>query len=263
MGTAIRKRNGSDPRNTASRIMTDIAATDTARDAVFGRPVPGWRGAAVPDPCPVEGRYCRIEPLSLTHATALHTAFRADGGAANWDYLPYGPFENIKSFEAFLADSCLGVDPLFYAIRDLATGHAVGMVSYLRIDPPQGVIEVGHIHFSPALQRRPAATEAMFLMMRQVFDDWGYRRYEWKCNDLNQGSKQAATRLGFSFEGVFRQAAVIKGRNRDTAWFSLLDSEWPVTRTAFEQWLDPANFDPSGRQRESLAGIRQTLCRPE
>ena len=237
--------------------MTDIAATDTARDAVLGKPVPGWGGAAPPDPCPVDGRYCRIEPLSMAHAPDLYAAFRADGGEANWDYLPYGPFDDPGSFRAFLAVSCLGRDPLFYAVRDLASGRALGMASYLRIDPPQGVIEVGHIHFSPALQRRHAATETMFLMMRQVFDDWGYRRYEWKCNNLNTGSKQAAVRLGFSLEGGFRQAAVVKGRNRDTAWFSVLDSEWPARRDAFERWLDPANFDSAGRQRASLAALRE------
>ena len=239
--------------------MTDIAATDTARDAVLGKPVPGWGGAAPPDPCPVDGRYCRIEPLSMAHAPDLYAAFRADGGEANWDYLPYGPLDDPGSFRAFLAGSRLGRDPLFYAVRDLASGRALGMASYLRIDPPQGVIEVGHIHFSPALQRRPAATETMFLMMRQVFDDWGYRRYEWKCNNLNTGSKQAAVRLGFSLEGVFRQAAVVKGRNRDTAWFSVLDSEWPARRDAFERWLDPANFDSAGRQRASLAALREAL----
>lgn len=237
--------------------MTDIAASDTSRDAVLGRPVPGWRGATPPDPRPVDGHHCRIEPLSIAHAPDLYAAFRAEGGAANWDYLPYGPFDDPDSFAAFLAGSCLGDDPLFYAVRDIVSGQSVGMASYLRIDPPQGVIEVGHIHFSPALQRRPTATEAMFLMMRQVFDDWGYRRYEWKCNNLNAGSKQAALRLGFSFEGVFRQAAVVKGRNRDTAWFSVLDSEWPARRAAFERWLDPANFDSAGRQRASLAALRE------
>ena len=239
--------------------MTDFAGTDSAQDAVFGRPVPGWTGATPPDPHPITGRHCRLEPLSMDHAPDLYRAYQVDGGTANWDYLPYGPFDGLDGFKAFLEGSCLGRDPLFYAIHDLASGRAVGMASYLRIDPPQGVIEVGHIHFSPELQRRPAATETMFLMMRQVFDGWGYRRYEWKCNNLNTGSKQAAARLGFSFEGVFRQAAVVKGRNRDTAWFSVLDSEWPVIRTAFERWLDPANFDEAGYQRAGLASIREAL----
>ena len=178
MVTAIRRHNGSGPRNTARQIITDIAATDTARDAVLGKPVKGWGGAAPPDPFPVDARYCRIEPLSMAHAPDLYAAFRADGGKANWVYLPYGPFDRPGSFRAFLAGSCPGGDPLYYAVRELASGRALGMVSYLRIDPPQGVIEVGHMHFSPALQRRPAATETMFLMVRQVFDDWGNRRYK-------------------------------------------------------------------------------------
>lgn len=239
--------------------MTDKAVPQTSQDAIYGRPVPGWAGAASPDPCPIDGRYCRLEPLAMSHAPDLHEAYLAEGGGVNWDYLPYGPFDDLDSFKAFLSETCLGPDPLFYAICDQSSGRAVGMASYLRIDPPQGVIEVGHINYAPAMQRRPAATEVMFLMMRQVFDDWGYRRYEWKCNNLNDRSKQAAERLGFSFEGVFRQAAVVKGRNRDTAWFSVLDSEWPVNRAVFEQWLDPTNFDAAGKQRTSLAALRDAL----
>lgn len=224
--------------------------------SVPGRSVPGWSGAQSPDPCPVDGRHCRIEPLRLDHAADLHEAYLADRNGVVWDYLPYGPFESIASFESFVIERCLGSDPLFYAIIDLASGRAVGMASYLRIDPKNGVIEVGHINYAPALQRTPAATEVMFLLMRQVFDGWGYRRYEWKCNDLNERSKQAARRLGFTFEGVFRQAAVVKGRNRDTAWFSILDSEWPAARQAFTSWLDAANFDADGRQLMSLATLR-------
>lgn len=221
-----------------------------------GRPVPGWSGATLPDPVPVTGRFCRIDPLRLDHAADLHDAYMADPDGVGWNYLPYGPFDSRDEFEAFLTNGCLGSDPLFYAIVDLASGRAVGMASYLRIDPPNGVIEVGHINYSPALQRTPAATEVMYLMMRQVFDGWGYRRYEWKCNDLNERSKDAARRLGFTFEGVFRQAAVINGRNRDTAWFSILDSEWQDAGAAFEAWLDAANFDSGGRQRVSLAALR-------
>jgi len=222
----------------------------------LGRAVPGWSGAAVPVPCALEGRFCRIEPLRLDHAGDLHAAYLADEGGVVWDYLPYGPFDSPDDFKSFLTQSCFGSDPLFYAIIDLATGRAVGMASYLRINPENGVIEVGHINYAPALQRRPAATEVMYLMMRQVFDDWGYRRYEWKCNALNARSMRAARRLGFTFEGVFRQAAVIKGRNRDTAWFSILDSEWQMARQAFETWLDPANFDSGGQQRATLSALR-------
>ena len=193
-------------------------------------------------------------------AAGLFEAYSADGEGVVWDCLPYGPFSSPGDFSAFLAESCLGEDPLFYAIIDLASGRPVGMASYLRIDPANGVIEVGHINFSPALQRRPAATEAMYLMMRQVFADWGYRRYEWKCNNLNARSMAAAARLGFTFEGVFRQAAVIKGHNRDTAWFSVLDSEWPACDAAFGAWLAPDNFDDDGNRLTGLAALRDRLA---
>ena len=195
----------------------------------------------------------------MDHAAGLFRAFSTDQDNVIWDYLPYGPFDDIATFEVFLGESCVGDDPLFYTIMDLATGAPVGMASYLRPDPANGVIEVGHINFSPLLQRRPAATESMYLMMRQVFVEWGYRRYEWKCNDLNDRSKRAALRLGFSYEGLFRQAAVVKGHNRDTAWFSILDSEWPVVAAAFEAWLAADNFDAEGRQRRGLAEIRNGL----
>ncbi len=144
-------------------------------------------------------------------------------------------------------------DPLFHTIVDLATGKAVGVATFMRIDRAHGVIEVGNINYSPLLQRTPAATEAMFLMMRRVFDELGYRRYEWKCDSLNAPSRAAALRLGFQFEGIFRQAVVYKGRNRDTAWFSMIDSEWPALKRAYEQWLAPENFDAEGRQPRKLA----------
>jgi RimJ/RimL family protein N-acetyltransferase len=149
---------------------------------------------------------------------------------------------------------CLGDDPLFFAIVDAKTGRAVGLASYLRIDPRVGSIEVGHLRFSSLLQRTPAATEAMALMMRRAFE-LGYRRYEWKCDALNAPSRAAAERLGFEFEGIFRQARLNKGRNRDTAWFSILDREWPALRPAFERWLDPANFDANGKQRARLSEL--------
>ena len=226
----------------------------------LGTPVESWRGAQRPIPVTVDGRYCRLEPLRPGHADGLFEAYSTDGEGLVWDYLPYGPFSSPDDFSAFLTKSCLGEDPLFYAIIDLASDRPVGMASYLRIDPANGVIEVGHINFSPALQRRPAATEAMYLMMRQVFVDWGYRRYEWKCNNLNARSRAAAARLGFTFEGVFRQAAVIKGHNRDTAWFSILDSEWPACDAAFSAWLAPHNFDDDGSQLTGLATFRDRLA---
>ena len=150
--------------------------------------------------------------------------------------------------------TCLGADPLFFAIVDAATGRATGLASYLRIAPAAGSIEIGHLYFSPLLQRRPAATEALFLLMDQAFE-LGYRRLEWKCNALNAASRSAALRLGFQFEGIFRQATVVKGRNRDTAWFSIIDGEWPQLRRAFARWLAPANFDEKGRQRERLSTL--------
>jgi len=153
--------------------------------------------------------------------------------------------------------ACLGADPLFHAVIDRKSNKALGLASYLRIDPPAGVIEVGHIHFSPALQGTAMATEAMYLMMHRVFDELGYRRYEWKCNALNKASCRAAERLGFTFEGIFRQATIVKGRNRDTAWFSILDSEWPRAKAAFQAWLDPANFDVEGKQKRGLAELRR------
>ena len=157
----------------------------------------------------------------------------------------------------WISTDCLGDDPCFFSVIDLASGRAVGVASYLRIDPANGVIEVGHIHFSPLMQGKPISTEAMYLMMRQVFDVLGYRRYEWKCDALNEPSCAAARRLGFLFEGTFRQATMYKGRNRDTAWFAILDREWPLAREAFEAWLAPDNFDEEGVQLERLPVLMQ------
>jgi RimJ/RimL family protein N-acetyltransferase len=242
--------------------MTGRRKTDRDRKVDLGQPVPGWTGASAPDRQVITGDHCRLEPLKMDHAAGLHAAFRADPDDVVWDYLPYGPFDDLAAFEAFLRETCLGDSPLFYAIIDPDTDEPVGMASYLRPDPANGVIEVGHINFAPVLQRRPAATEAMYLMMRQVFVTWGYRRYEWKCNHLNARSRRAAGRLGFSHEGLFRQAAVVKGHNRDTSWFSILDTEWPVVAAAFEAWLAPENFDADGRQRRGLAEIRKSLGSP-
>jgi RimJ/RimL family protein N-acetyltransferase len=204
----------------------------------------------------MEGRYCRLEPIDPDrHAADLHRANLEDAEHRIWTYLAYGPFETQTDYRAWLAAACLTDDPLFQAVIDGAQGTAAGVASFLRIDPPAGVIEVGHINFAPALQTTTAATEAMYLMMRRVFDELGYRRYEWKCDALNARSRRAAERLGFRFEGVFRQATLYKGRNRDTAWFSILDTEWPALRGAFEVWLDPNNFDAGGRQRQSLSEL--------
>lgn len=222
----------------------------------IGQALDNWGQRSNPPRTVMVGRYCRVEPLQPQYAEALFAAFGADSDGRNWTYMPYGPFEDFDSFEQWLHQQCQGKDPLFYCIIDKATDQPVGMASYLRIEPAVGVIEVGHIHFSPRLQRTALATETMYLMMRRVFDELGYRRYEWKCDNLNQPSRQAAKRLGFQFEGVFRQATIYKGRNRDTAWFSVLDSEWPKLKAAFELWLAPQNFGTNGEQRQRLQEFR-------
>lgn len=221
--------------------------------------VPDWKPARRPPRETLEGRFCLLEPLDPErHASDLHAANSLDAEGRNWTYLPYGPFDTLERYRAWMEATCGGTDPLFYAIVNPATGRATGVASYLRIDPPNGSIEVGHINYSPLLQRTPAATEAMYLMMEHAFG-FGYRRYEWKCNALNAASRAAAERLGFSFEGIFRQAAIVKGRNRDTAWYSLIDSEWPARREAFRRWLDPSNFDAEGRQRTRLNALAAPL----
>jgi RimJ/RimL family protein N-acetyltransferase len=202
------------------------------------------------------GRYCRLEPFDPErHARDLFEANAEDDGR-NWTYLGIGPFTRFADYRDWAEGVAWSADPLFHAVIDAGSERAVGVASYLRIEPAVGSIEVGHINFSPRLQRRPAATEAMFLMMRRVFDELGYRRYEWKCDSLNAPSRAAAARLGFTFEGIFRQASVYKGRTRDTAWFSVIDREWPALKAAFEGWLDPENFDEEGRQRRSLSDFR-------
>ena len=169
--------------------------------------------------------------------------------------MPYGPFENAVVLTRWIEETCLGSDPLFHAIVDQSSNKALGIASYLRINPAVGVIEVGHINYAPMLQKTPAGTEAMYLMMKRVFEELGYRRYEWKCDALNATSRQAAERLGMTFEGVFRQATMYKGSNRDTAWFSILDREWPRMKSAFETWLTPENFRQDGEQINRLCDL--------
>lgn len=225
----------------------------------IGFALPDWSPPPFPPRMTLTGRFCRIEPLDAArHAAQLFEAFAADSDGRGWTYLPYGPFIDLEGFTAWLSANANSHDPQFYAIVDVATGIAAGMASYLRITPSAGSIEVGHIHFSPALQRTPLATEAMYLMMRQAFD-LGYRRYEWKCDALNAASRAAAQRLGFSYEGIFRQATVYRGRNRDTAWYAIIDREWPALRQAFEQWLAPQNFDSDGQQRARLTDLTLPL----
>ncbi|HEY1082496.1 MAG TPA: GNAT family protein [Prosthecobacter sp.] len=220
-----------------------------------GFPLPDWQPPALPAGEPLEGRFARLVRLdAAAHAASLLEANALEPEGRMWTYLPYGPFDSDAAYQAWLQDMGTRRDPFFYTILEAATGRPLGLASYLRMDPANGCIEVGHLHFSPLLQRSPAATEAMFLMMQQAFA-LGYRRYEWKCDSLNAPSRAAALRLGFTFEGLFRQAVVVKGRNRDTAWFSITDQEWPALQQAFLHWLAPANFDAQGVQRERLSDL--------
>lgn len=226
----------------------------------FGQPVglpcPDWRPPEPPKRIIHAGRNCRLEPLDADrHGAQLYAAFSLDGEGRDWTYLPYGPFASEKEFMEWVRGAVRSTDPLFFAIVDLASERAVGVASYLRIMPVSGSIEVGHLHFAPLLKGRTAATEAMYLMMKHAFE-LGYRRYEWKCDALNAKSRAAAERLGFTFEGIFRQATVYKGRNRDTAWYSVIDREWPALERTFLRWLDPENFDEHGRQRRRLQDLR-------
>ena len=221
----------------------------------LGQPVGAPLTIALPRPrpprSPMQGRWCDVVPLGPdAHAAALFDAYAADAEGRIWTYLPAGPFADLAAYRAWMDATCLTDDPLFHTI--LVDGTPLGVASLMRIDPAHGVIEVGNINFSPALSQTRAATEAMFLMMSRAFDELGYRRYEWKCDALNEPSRRAALRLGFTYEGTFRQAITYKGRNRDTAWFSIIDSEWPRLRAGFAAWLDPGNFDAQGRQRHRL-----------
>ena len=208
-----------------------------------------------PERVPLEGRFVRLEPLEAArHRASLWR--NVQGADEVWDYLFDGPYADAAAFAAELARKALSDDPLFWAIVDRGTGEAVGYATLMRIDVPHRVIEVGNILFTPALQRRPGATEAMALLAAHAFD-LGFRRYEWKCNALNAPSRFAAERLGFTYEGTFRQHMVVKGRNRDTAWYSILDREWPAVKRGFDAWLAPGNFDADGRQRLSLAEARR------
>lgn len=200
------------------------------------------------EPVTLTGRYVTLRPLRASDAEALWECSRDE---SVWAYLGYGPWPSSSEYEAWLADAEASRDPVFLTV--VVDGEPRGVVSYLRIDADHGVVEIGHIWYAPSIQRSPATTEATYLLARHVFDDLGYRRLEWKCNASNAPSRAAAERFGFTYEGTFRQHMWVKGRNRDTAWFAMLDGEWPARRAAFEAWLDPANFDESGRQRRPLA----------
>ena len=223
----------------------------------IGDEVEEWNTVERPPRTPMQGRLCRLEPLDiLTHVDDLFEAFTADKTGGLWTYMPMGPFATVSELKDWMDGECTGEDPVFYAIVNEVTDKAVGFASYLRINPEVGVIEVGYIAFSPQLQKTAMATEAMFLMMHRVFDELGYRRYEWKCDALNEPSRKAALRFGFTFDGIFKQATIYKGRNRDTAWYSILDKNWSTMKMVFEQWLAEENFDEQGRQIQSLTRLQ-------
>jgi len=225
-----------------------MSLLDTPPVRPLGAPLPDWSPPPLPTRKPLAGRYVTLEPLDpQRHGAALFAAGHGPGAESLWTYLPYGPFESADAMAPWLETMARSTDPLAFAIRPVG-GPPQGMCTFLRIAPAAGSIEIGSIWFGPALQRTRAATEAIALLMREAMDGLGYRRLEWKCNALNAASRRAAERFGFRFEGVFRQHMVVKGRNRDTAWFSLLDHEWPAVAAAFDAWLDPDNFDTQGRQ---------------
>lgn len=227
----------------------------------IGFSISDWIPPVRPPAEPMIGRYCRLERLDADRdGQSLFDAYALDFEGHNWTYLPQGPFENYAEFHIWLSGMAKLDDPYFFTIIDAESQTSVGIASYLRITPPAGSIEVGHIHYSPRLQRKPAATEAMYLMMKQAFA-LGYRRYEWKCDALNAPSRTAAQRLGLSYEGIFRQATVYKQRNRDTAWYATIDREWPDLKQAFEQWLDPNNFDNDRNQKTRLSTLTAPLLK--
>ncbi len=227
----------------------------------LGAPLPQWVAPPRATRVTLTGRYCRVEPLHPTRHTAdLYAANALDASGAGWTYLSAGPFAGFDQYQTWVESVSAGDDSLFHAIVDLRTQQAVGVAAYMRIDPAHGVMEIGSIKFSPLMQRLPIATEAMHLMMRHAFA-LGYRRYEWKCDTCNAPSRVAAQRYGFSYEGIFRQAMVYKNRSRDTAWFSMLDSEWPAVDAAFTQWLAPENFNADGTQRVALSQLTARLLK--
>jgi len=240
-------------------------AYQVERENEFGQPigpaVERWSARARPARTPMEGRYCRLEPVDFVrHCADLFTAYMKAPDGRDWTYLFVERPADPDAFRAYLEKAAASEDPLHYAIVELPSAKAVGTAALMRIEPVHGVIEVGSITYAPALKQTRAGTEAMYLMMRRAFDELGYRRYEWKCDSFNAPSRAAAKRYGFQYEGLFRQAVVYKGRSRDTAWFSITDREWPRVRAAFEGWLAPHNFDAGAKQKRSLAEIRDSLA---
>ncbi len=228
---------------------------------LLGETIADWHLAAKPTGLMLSGQHVAISPLTVAHTDDLHSAFMCDTTHRIWDYLPYGPFLEATALKEWIARISVQPDPYFFAIKPHAQARVLGVCSYLRINPDDGSIEVGHINFSPQLQRTTAATEAMYLMMQWAFEN-NYRRYEWKCNALNLPSCRAALRFGFSYEGIFRQATISKGRNRDTAWFSIIDKDWPALQAGYQQWLHPSNFDATGMQKRPLSHWTRAVITP-
>lgn len=223
----------------------------------IGDALPQWSAREKPTAVVLTGRYCRLEPLDAQrHAASLYQAFSLASDASDWTYMSIGPFDDESAYRQFVQQAQAGADPMHFAVIDLASAKPVGSLALMRVDAANGAIEVGYVSYSPLLKRSVAATEAQYLLMRLAFDTLGYRRYEWKCDSLNAPSRAAAARYGFQFEGIFRQATVYKGRTRDTAWFSILDKEWPQVKAGFDAWLASDNFDADGRQKNSLAALR-------
>lgn len=236
------------PRSVGESTLTDASQQ-------VGPLLHNWVSPPTPRRTSLIGRWCAVESLNPDgHGSSLFCANTTENDGGLWTYLPYGPFKTEGEYLNWLQAASESDDPLYYAVVNRNTGASTGVASYLRMDTANGVIEVGHINFSPPMQRTAMGTEAMFLMMRNAFD-LGYRRYEWKCDALNAKSCRAALRLGFRYEGTFRQAAIYKGRNRDTAWFAIIDKDWPRLRTAFEEWLNPSNFDGHGQQIRRLSEL--------
>lgn len=225
----------------------------------IGPLIENWKIPCHPPKSILKGKYCYVEPINLErHAQNLFDANALDSQGLCWTHLFYGPFISFADYCKWLESSCLGKDPQFYAVIDLKSKKAVGLASYLRIDPKNGTIELGHINFSPLLKQKTAATEAMILLIANAFE-LGYRRFEWKCDALNAPSRIAAERLGFTFEGIFRQAVIIKGRNRDTAWYSIIDKDWSALKEVYAKWLAPSNFDKDGNQIAKLSTLTSAL----
>jgi RimJ/RimL family protein N-acetyltransferase len=252
----------SPPASSAGTGLPDGGAdTGAPRADAWGQPIgpalPGWSPRPAPSRAALQGRRCRLEPLDADrHAAPLLAAFAESPDDRDWTYLSIGPFADLAAYRAWIAQATAAADQQHFAILDAADGRALGSIALIRIDRPNGVGEIGFVTFSRRMQRTPAGTEAVALLLRHLFDDLGYRRAEWKCDTLNAPSRAAALRYGFAFEGVFRRAVVYKGRGRDTAWFALTDADWPAARAAFDRWLAPENFDAAGRQRARLEALR-------